>query len=406
LPIVLIVPLLRRVALVVPPLRRASTGHHDGVESGNRDAWTPCSILSGFDHPQPVSQLESGWQLLDRKRMEQSNRPGEPINGCSHPQTGEVTQVLRGHSFLSGLDEAQLEKLAMIAQQIQFREYELILAAKQRSLYFYLLLSGSVSIELNRGHFAVRIQYLGPGDAFGWSALLEHHDTLFDVRTRECCTAMRLDNKRLTAVLREDPVLAAELLRRTLDLVAGRMLATENRLAEFCGVSIGKPEPEAAEASIRTLNRLIEVCLDGELGYRTAAQHVHSSTLRILLTDRALRRGQYAEELRTEVERLGGNPSHSGSVAASLHRGWIALKSAILGGEAKTIVAACETGEDAARASYRAATNSGFLPSEARSMVEAQSRAIDQSREWLREIRQGLASDIQLRRVPDKEGTP
>jgi uncharacterized protein (TIGR02284 family) len=308
-----------------------------------------------------------------------------------------MTLALRGHAFLSGLDGAQLATLAKVAQPVEFREQELILEAKQPPLDFYLLLSGSVSIELNKGHYAVRIQYLGPGDAFGWSALLEHHDTLFDVRTRECCTALRLNAAGLSAALREDPILAAEFLRRTLHLVAARMDATEMRLAEFCGVRIRTTEQESANATIRSLNKLIEVCLDGELGFRTAAEHLHSSKLRVILTDHGIRRAQYAEELRAEVERLHGNPSHAGSMAASLHRGWILLKSAILGGDPKAIIAACETGEDAACFSYGAAAGSNTLLSETRSMVEAQWRAIDQTRVWLREIRQGLASGGPLR---------
>jgi uncharacterized protein (TIGR02284 family) len=175
------------------------------------------------------------------------------------------------------------------------------------------------------------------------------------------------------------------------------MDATEMRLAEFCGVRLRTPETESANTTIRTLNKLIEVCLDGELGYRTAAEHLRSSKLRVILTDHGIRRAQYAEELRAEVERLHGNPSHAGSMAASLHRGWILLKSAILGGDPKAIIAACETGEDAACFSYGAAAGSNTLLSETRSMVEAQWRAIDQTRVWLREIRQGLASGGPLR---------
>lgn len=322
--------------------------------------------------------------------MEPSSRPGQPISGAFHPQasTGARAQTLQGHTFLAGLGEAQLARLAEIAQPVQFREQELILGANQRSLDFYLLLSGSVSIELNNRQYAVRIQSLGPGDAFGWSALLNHHDTLFDVRTRERCTALRLGGAHLSAILREDPVFGAEFLRRTLLLVAGRVHATEMRLGEFCGIRM----TAVADASVHSLNKLIEVCLDGELGYRTAAEHLHSSKLRTILIDHAIRRAQFADELRAEVERLGGNPSNSGSVAASLHRGWIALKAAISGGDAKAIIAGCETGEDAACASYEAVKNSNVLPSEIRLMVEAHWRAVDQARERLREIHQELAS--------------
>ena len=105
---------------------------------------------------------------------------------------GEVTLVLKAHSFLWGLDDAQIASLAKVVELVQFSEQELILSVRQKSLDFYLLISGTVSIELTQRRCVVRIQSLGPGDAFGWSALLEHHDTLFDVRTQERCTALRL----------------------------------------------------------------------------------------------------------------------------------------------------------------------------------------------------------------------
>jgi len=140
-----------------------------------------------------------------------------------------------------------------------------------------------------------------------------------------------------------------------------------------------------------TLNKLIEVCLDGELGYRTAASHIQNTKLHIILSDNAIRRAEFANELREEVERLGAHPSHSGSVAASLHRGWIALRSAVTHGDAKTIIAACETGEDSAFAAYEAAVKSN-LPSHTRDLVESQWRAVDQACQQLRHINAEIAA--------------
>ena len=142
-------------------------------------------------------------------------------------------------------------------------------------------------------------------------------------------------------------------------------------------------DPQAVAA---TLNSLIQVCLDGELGYRTAAAQIHNTKLHIVLSDNALRRAEFAKQLRAEVERLGANPpSHSGSMAASLHRGWIALRSAATYGDAKTIIAACETGERSALTAYEAAVRSS-LPAQTREVVEAQWRAVDQACQQLRHI--------------------
>jgi len=143
---------------------------------------------------------------------------------------------------------------------------------------------------------------------------------------------------------------------------------------------------------VHTLNKLIEVCLDGELGYRTAAAHLHDEKIRIILTDYAIRRAQFAEELRAEVERTGGHPHDSGSVAASLHRGWIALKSAASGGDAKAIIIACETGEDAALANYRSAAHVE-LPAGTRSIIERQRHAIEEARHRLQDLNDGIGSE-------------
>ena len=147
-----------------------------------------------------------------------------------------LTETARDHNFFAGLTDAQATKLFSIADEVAFEENELILKARQQSKFFYLLLSGSVCVEVNAKLYTVCIQSLGPGEAFGWSALLDHHDTLFQVRSREKSRALCLDGETLCALLKKEPELAAELYRRTLNLVAGRVQATEARLGELVGI--------------------------------------------------------------------------------------------------------------------------------------------------------------------------
>lgn len=158
---------------------------------------------------------------------------------------GDITlnAILREHAFTAGLSDAQAQKLAALAREVSFEENEIILLAGQQSKHFFLLLSGSVCVEVGARAYTVWIQALGPGDAFGWSSLLEHHDTLFQVRAREKSTALCLDGEALSALLKQDSELAAELLRRTLNIVAGRVQATEMRLGELCGVRMPKKTP-------------------------------------------------------------------------------------------------------------------------------------------------------------------
>ncbi len=149
-----------------------------------------------------------------------------------------LSGALREHAFLAGLPGDQLRELSAIARSVDFEENELILMTAQQSRRFYLLLSGSVCVEFRTRAYSVRIQTLGPGEAFGWSALLDHHDTLFQVRAQERSAALYLDSDDLEALLSRDPALAAGLYRRALHLVAGRVQATETKLGELCGVKI------------------------------------------------------------------------------------------------------------------------------------------------------------------------
>jgi CRP-like cAMP-binding protein len=149
-----------------------------------------------------------------------------------------LRQALGDHAFTRGLTDSQVAALVALASEVAFEENEIILQDGQRSKSFYLLTSGSVAVELRTPRYAVIVQALGPGQAFGWSALLTHQDTLFQVRAREHTTALRLEGEALTALCRADCNLGAEILLRTLQLVAGRVKATELRFAEMCGVRV------------------------------------------------------------------------------------------------------------------------------------------------------------------------
>jgi len=146
--------------------------------------------------------------------------------------------LVRQHRFTRGLSDAQVASLAALATEVAFDENEAILVDGQRSNAFYLVIQGSVSVELRTPRYVVSIEAVAAESAFGWSALLDHQDTTFQVRAREHTIALRLDGPKLRALCRRDPVLGVEILERTLYLVAGRVRSTEIRFAEMCGVRV------------------------------------------------------------------------------------------------------------------------------------------------------------------------
>ncbi|HTP31537.1 MAG TPA: cyclic nucleotide-binding domain-containing protein [Candidatus Acidoferrales bacterium] len=139
---------------------------------------------------------------------------------------------------MAGLSNTQVDGLAKLATEVTFEEDEVILVDGQRSTSFYLVVGGSVVVELRTPRYTIVVQSLGSGTVFGWSALLERQDTLFQVRAREHTTALQIDGGSLKTRCFEDPALGTEILHRVLNVVAGRVKATELRFAEMCGVKV------------------------------------------------------------------------------------------------------------------------------------------------------------------------
>jgi uncharacterized protein (TIGR02284 family) len=136
---------------------------------------------------------------------------------------------------------------------------------------------------------------------------------------------------------------------------------------------------------ISTLNGLIETCRDGQNGFQTAAEGVTNSELKTLFHGYAQQRARFVGELQTEVRRLGGDPENMGSVAATLHRGWINIKSAVTGKDESAIIAECERGEDSAVSTYRDALDED-LPANIRTILDRQYADIKQAHDRIRAL--------------------
>lgn len=136
---------------------------------------------------------------------------------------------------------------------------------------------------------------------------------------------------------------------------------------------------------ISTLNGLIETCRDGQNGFKAAAEGVDDSALKQLFYGYSQQRASFVGELQDEVRRLGGDPENSGSVAASLHRGWIDIKSAVTGGDDSSIISECERGEDSAVKTYSDALGKD-LPAGVRPVVERQFASVKEAHDRIRSL--------------------
>lgn len=143
---------------------------------------------------------------------------------------------------------------------------------------------------------------------------------------------------------------------------------------------------------ISTLNGLIETCKDGQEGFTAAAEGIERSDLKSLFYEFAQQRSQFAGELQTLVQSLGGDPENSGSIAGSLHRGWINIKSAVTGKDEHSILNECERGEDVAKAAYKSALENA-LPAHILDSVQSQYTAIQSAHDRVKALRDSTNSE-------------
>jgi len=135
------------------------------------------------------------------------------------------------------------------------------------------------------------------------------------------------------------------------------------------------------------LLHLIEICKDGEQGFRAAADHVASPVLKTLFADLSAQRKQFAEELEPHLHRLGGWQD-GGTRAGTLHRGWMTLRGLIPGRHDHSIVAEAERGEHAALDAYEDALH-GMLPPTVTDVIEEQRDAIRMANDRIRTVEMG-----------------
>jgi uncharacterized protein (TIGR02284 family) len=128
-----------------------------------------------------------------------------------------------------------------------------------------------------------------------------------------------------------------------------------------------------------TVNHLIEICRDGQIGFETAAKAVKETSLAAELT-------QYSMQREVSLDTMGESFRDAGSVAGALHRGWMNLKAAVASNDRYAVLAECERGEDSAVKAYREAI-AGNLSPNLQTLVESQYEQIQRVHDRVKELR-------------------
>lgn len=100
---------------------------------------------------------------------------------------------------------------------------------------------------------------------------------------------------------------------------------------------------------------ILETLEDGRDGYEKGAEKLdglEQPTLVATFRELSAQRKAFGDELQGMAKAYGDDPDRSGSIAATLHRGWMSLKDALSKDDAKAILEVAHQGDDHAVTEY------------------------------------------------------
>ncbi|MBC7648290.1 MAG: PA2169 family four-helix-bundle protein [Vitreoscilla sp.] len=151
----------------------------------------------------------------------------------------------------------------------------------------------------------------------------------------------------------------------------------------------GRDAEDLNADAIDTLNDLLEICCDGEYGFRECAEHTKALDVKTVLNQRASECRFAATELQAMIKQMGSEPKEGGTVSAALQRGWVSVKGTLSGYSDYDMLDVCERAEDVALGQYRKALKQS-LPASAMALVEKQSQGVQRNHDQIKAMRDAL----------------
>ena len=138
---------------------------------------------------------------------------------------------------------------------------------------------------------------------------------------------------------------------------------------------------------------LMETLEDARLGYEKAAERLSSehAVLSSRMSAAAKQRSEMYKELQVIASAYGDQMDESGSVAGTVHRGWLAVKDALSSDSAEAVLKAAITGENHTIEQYEEAVTEDLSP-EFRPVVQRHLVALEASLLDLEHLAPGVKS--------------
>ena len=150
--------------------------------------------------------------------------------------TPELERLITEHPFFQDMEGDLRKTMVECATLRIYAAGEYIHRHGDAADRFYLIRHGSVAQELPvPDQEPIVIQTLHAGDILGWSWLVPPYHWTTDVRAMQLTRAVSLDARCLRGKYENDPLLAYELFKRFIPVIASRLEAARLQLINIYG---------------------------------------------------------------------------------------------------------------------------------------------------------------------------
>lgn len=156
----------------------------------------------------------------------------KPQRGCAV----SLLTTIKGCALFQGLDDAQLAVLLPLCSATMVAKDALLFQEGDPARFLYIVAQGKVALEMAvckpDGSLArpATIAVLGPGDAFGWSSLVEPHVFTLSARALEQCQVVCLEGKKVREALEKAYDVGYLVMKNLTRLLAERLAETRGAL--------------------------------------------------------------------------------------------------------------------------------------------------------------------------------
>lgn len=153
---------------------------------------------------------------------------------------------LQESGFFSDLPEEQLQHLAAIGREVEYRARAEIFHEHEPAKDVFLITSGKVALVICEAGLGCRqIMSVKEGDLIGWSPLLDRPRLSDTARTLTPVKAIAFDGGKLLELCKQNPKFGYQFMRRTAMVLSERLNAVRWQLVDVHGVNLPEVELES-----------------------------------------------------------------------------------------------------------------------------------------------------------------